>query len=171
MRTLTLKLYRTSNLSARLIQLGMWVYSATRGIKQTTCYNHCEIEVNGESYGAVSPVVRKMNAKEYAESLKHTGKYLDSRIIPLELTEDEFNRGVQFLERSLGTKYEYSMFISHATYILFGFWLGRKRPVKMSCYELMINCINSLGKYPPIDPSINPRQFEEWIKITNLVTH
>jgi len=162
MKTVKIMLVKTSNLSARLIRFGMDVYAFRNGLPKVDCYNHCEIVIGDQTTGAISPVVKTRNVSMYLQSLKDKGIYIDHKFIELTLTDDEYNAGIGLLNEFEGVKYEYTMFISHAAKILFDFWLGLKRDKRVSCYELLVRYINSLNRWPKIDVTTNPYEFDQW---------
>lgn len=168
MKNVRLMLVKTSNVSAKLIRFGMDVYAMKNDLPKIDCYNHCEIVIDNKTTGAISPAVKTRDLYAYIRGLKEKGIYIDHKFIELTLTDSEYNAGIELLNKFEGVKYEYTMFISHATSILFNFWLGRKGAKRVSCYELLIRYINSINRWPKLDVTTNPYQLDRWFKNNSL---
>lgn len=154
----TIRLIRTTNFSARLIHLGMWLWAVLRFKKPKKIYNHFEIGYDGlMSSGAVADGVEN---RLFADYLKEhdVEDYVE---YPISLSDDKYKVALEYIRRSEGIKYEYSNFLWHTVKIFTGLWLGNKTNRKLFCYEYGIRFLNYVKSYG-LDPYMNPYEFKDW---------
>jgi hypothetical protein len=152
-------LIRTRNFSGLLIHFGMFLYPLLRGKKPKVSYNHSEVRFGPYTSGAISKGVKTRLWSEYVASFK--GKYFKNYDYPIELSQEQWDAGYQYLKEAEGTKYEYANFLYHAIKIFTGKWAGSKTTRQSYCLEHLIRFLNATGKYD-LDVFMNPYQFEVW---------
>jgi hypothetical protein len=155
----SITIIRTKNISAIAIHIGMWLWAVLRGLKTRKCYNHVEIRFGDETSGAISEGVKTRLWIDYLR--KFNGKYFKYLDYNLELSDEEYEKGLNYLKNAEETPYEFENFWWHLVKIIFGKWYGSKTSRKTYCYEHAIRFLNSTGKYN-IDPFLNPYEFKDW---------
>lgn len=155
----SITIIRTKNITARLIHLGMWLWAVLRFKKPTKSYNHCEVRYGEMTSGAIADGVKTRPWAYYL--FEHRKKYFDWIDYELNLTEEEWKRGKEYLDKVEGTPYEFENFWFHAIYIFTGKWLGSTTNKKLYCYEHGIRFINA-AKGLNLDTNMNPYQFRIW---------
>ncbi len=149
----------THNLSARLIHLGMWIYAKLRNKPTRHIDNHFEIRIGEDTWGAISEGVTKRHWQKYVN--EHKGKYFTYTNRWFDLTDEELQRGLKFLESQEGTPYEFENFWWFTVYIFTGKWKGSTSFNKIYCYELGIAFINA-AKGWNLNEQMSPYEFYEW---------
>lgn len=150
---------RTKNLSARIIHIGMWLYCVLRFIKPQRTYNHAEVKLGFFTSGAIPKKVKTRPWKEYLAH--YEDKFFRHIEYPVPLSEDEINKGLDYLNEVEGTPYEFENFWYHTIKIFKNVWRGSNTTRQLYCYEHVIRFLNATGKYD-LDPFMNPYQFKVW---------
>lgn len=144
----------THNFSARLVQLGMWLWQVVRFRKPVKVYNHWGFRVIGNA---------AYNYEATAHGVKVTTRPLapEWRAWQVELTDN----AIEYLTLQEDKKYEYANFLFHALRILFPAWLGSRNDDKHSCVELVTRTLRKSG----YDVKIwsNPVELKEWMETMN----
>ena len=139
-----------------MIHVGMWIYAALRGKKITKSFNHSEVRFGELTSGAIDKGVVTRDWNGYILSKK--ASWINYK---LDLTDEEWLKGYNYLLRVEGVRYEYSNFWNHAIHIFTGKWKGSTTDKKLYCYEHIIRFLNATGKYY-LDPVTNPYEFKVW---------
>lgn len=156
---IALSLVRTHKITALIIHLGMFLYAILRFLKPKRSWNHDEIRFGELTSGAIAEGVKTRSWPYYVA--EHHGKYFRHYDYLLELTDEEWAKGYEYLKQAEGTKYEYANFLYHAIKIFTGVWAGSRSTRQAFCLEHAIRFINATGKYK-INPYISPYEFEAW---------
>lgn len=147
---------RSYNISARIIQFGMWVWAKLRKLPTYKTYNHCEIRYSNLTSGAIASGVKTRVWLDYVK--EHKKEWISYE---LNLTPQEIADGIKYLYKSENTPYEFENFWYHAIKIFTGKWEGSKKATELYCYEHAIRFMNATKKYNlPI--SMNPYEFKIW---------
>ena len=154
---IAISIIRTHNLTALLIHLGMFLHAVLRFRKPKRSYNHSEVRFGELTSGAIAEGVKTRSWPHYVA--EHYGKYFRHYDYILELTDEEWGNGYEYLKQAEGTKYEYANFLYHAIKIFTGKWMGSKTTRQSYCLEHAIRFMNATGKYN-LNVFMNPYEFE-----------
>ena len=131
-----LVLIHSTNFTARLIQLGMFLWCILRFKKPKYTYNHCEIVYGNNVYdflssGAIDEGIKTRSWLSVRKSYNN-----DFRFQVYELAKpSDLENAVKYLAETENIPYEYSNFFYHAVKIFTGKWLGSTNKNKLYCYE------------------------------------
>jgi len=150
---------RTKKPISLAIHAAMWTWAVVRGIQVKKCYNHAEVHVADMVSGAIGGGVTTRPWGKY--KAKFENRYLKYIDYHLDLTEYQKQKGIEYLQKVEGHKYEFENFWWHVVKIITGTWSGNKNTKELYCYEHAIRFLNATGKYN-ISPYMNPYEFKVW---------
>ena len=154
---ISIVLIRSSSLISRLIRASMTLWCIVRFIKPTKTYSHCEVKFGQLVSGAIDEGIKTRVFTTYLNTLKD----YEFKMYYLNLTEDEWIKGNDYLTEVENTPYEYTNFIYHIIKIFYGKWEGNKDKKKLYCFEHGARFLNATGKYN-VDLFLNPYEFKAW---------
>ena len=157
---LYINLIRTNNLTAKIIHLGELLNS---GCKKS--YNHCEVGFveNRIRYTSGSREDGTKTVKWLDYLNKYNDRIEDISEYKIELSEQEYNTVIDYINSVEGTKYEYFMFLCYAIKLVTKKWFGSSTSKRLFCVEHCIRAINKTGRFKKLETNLWPNELKQFL--------